>query len=44
MEGEELAQSTPRADSWSHFEVETDQPGEWPMPFVSETVRRVVVE
>ena len=31
--------------SWEHeeFEVETDQPGEWPMPFWSETVRRVVV-
>ena len=26
------------------FEVETDEPGEWPMPFWSETVRRVVVE
>jgi len=26
------------------FEVETDEPGEWPMPFCSETVRRVVVE
>ena len=26
------------------FEVETDKPGEWPMPFGSETVRRVVVE
>ncbi len=26
------------------FEVETDQPGEWPMPFWSETVGRVVVE
>ena len=26
------------------FEVETDRPGEWPMPFWSETVRRVVVE
>ena len=26
------------------FEVETDKPGEWPMPFSSETVRRVVVE
>ena len=24
------------------FEVETDVAGEWPMPFVSETVRRVV--
>ena len=26
------------------FEVETDKPGEWPMPVVSETVRRVVAE
>ncbi len=26
------------------FEVETDKPGEWPMPFWSETVRRVIVE
>ena len=26
------------------FEVETDQPGEWPLPFCSETVTRVVVE
>jgi hypothetical protein len=26
------------------FEVETDEPGEWPVPFSSETVRRVVVE
>ncbi len=26
------------------FEVMTDVVGEWPMPFVSETVRRVVVE
>ncbi len=26
------------------FEVETDKPGEWPMPFSSETVRRVLVE
>ncbi len=26
------------------FEVETDRAGEWPMPFCSETVRRVVVE
>ncbi len=26
------------------FEVETDVAGEWPMPFSSETVRRVVVE
>ncbi len=26
------------------FEVETDQPGQWPMPFVSETVVQVVVE
>ena len=25
------------------FEVETDEPGEWPVPFCSETVRRVVV-
>ncbi len=24
------------------FEVVTDEPGEWPMPFWSETVRRVV--
>jgi hypothetical protein len=26
------------------FEVETDVPGEWPVPFWSETVKRVVVE
>ena len=26
------------------FEVETDQPGEWPIPFWSETVRQLVVE
>ena len=26
------------------FEVETDRAGEWPVPFWSETVRRVVVE
>jgi hypothetical protein len=26
------------------FEVETDNVGEWPVPFWSETVRRVVVE
>ena len=26
------------------FEVATDKPGEWPMPFWSETVRQVVVE
>ena len=26
------------------FEVETDKAGEWPVPFWSETVRRVVVE
>ena len=26
------------------FEVETDEPGELPMPFVSETVGTVVVE
>ncbi len=26
------------------FEVETDKAGEWPVPFCSETVRRVVVE
>ncbi len=25
------------------FEVETDKAGEWPVPFVSETVRQVVV-
>ena len=25
------------------FEVETDRAGEWPVPFSSETVRRVVV-
>ena len=24
------------------FEVETDEPGEWPVPFCRETVRRVV--
>ena len=26
------------------FEVETDEPGEWPMPFWRGTVRQVVVE
>ncbi len=26
------------------FEVETDVPGEWPVPVCTETVRRVVVE
>ena len=26
------------------FEVETDEAGPWPVPFCSETVRRVVVE
>ncbi len=26
------------------FEVETDVPGEWPIPVCSETVRQVVVE
>ena len=26
------------------FEVETDEPGEWPLPFSSETVRQVVME
>ncbi len=26
------------------FEVETDKAGEWPAPFSSDTVRRVVVE
>ena len=26
------------------FEVETDKAGEWPVPFWSETVRRVVME
>ena len=26
------------------FEVETDKPGELPVPFCSETVRQVVVE
>ena len=26
------------------FEDETDMAGEWPVPFCSETVRRVVVE
>ena len=26
------------------FEVKTDEPGEWPVPFWSETVRRVMVE
>ena len=25
------------------FEVDTDQPGKWPMPFCSETVRWVMV-
>ncbi len=25
------------------FEVETDKAGEWPVPFMSETVRQVVV-
>ena len=27
---------------WDRFEVVTDKPGERPMPFVSETVRRMV--
>ncbi len=26
------------------FEVETDVPGEWPVPFCTETVRQVMVE
>ena len=26
------------------FEVETDEPDDWPVPFWSETVKRVVVE
>ena len=26
------------------FEVETDEPGEWPVPFWSETVKSVMVE
>ena len=26
------------------FEVQTDEPGEWPIPFWSETVSRVLVE
>ncbi len=26
------------------FEVETDVPGEWPVPFSSDTIRRVVEE
>jgi len=30
--------------SHDEFEVETDVIGEWPMPFWSETVRRVVAE
>ena len=30
--------------SYEEFVVETDKPGEAPMPFYSETVRRVVVE
>ena len=30
-------------DEYEEFEVETDQPGEWPMPFWSETVRGVKV-
>ncbi len=30
--------------SHEEFEVMTDKPGEWPMPFCSETIRRVVVE
>jgi len=30
--------------SHDEFEVETDRAGEWPVPFVSETVRRVMVE
>ncbi len=29
---------------YEEFEVETDVPGEWPVPVCSETVRRVVVE
>ena len=30
--------------NFEEFEVETDMAGEWPVPFCSETVRRVVVE
>ena len=30
--------------SHEEFEVETDRAGGWPVPFSSETVRRVVVE
>ena len=30
--------------NFEEFEVETDKPGEWPVPFSSETVRGVVVE
>ncbi len=30
--------------SHDEFEVETDKPGELPMPFWSETVRQVVVD
>ena len=30
--------------NFEEFEVETDKPGEWPVPFSSETVRGVMVE
>ncbi len=30
--------------NFEEFEVETDVPGEWPIPVCTETVRRVVVE
>jgi len=29
---------------YEEFEVETDRAGAWPVPFCSETVRRVLVE
>ena len=39
--------STPaqtRMADHEEFEVETDKPDEWPVPFSSETVSRVVAE
>jgi len=34
----------PSMQDHEEFEVETDQPGEWPMPFCSETVKTVLVD
>ena len=40
----EVAVLSFRRRDHEEFEVETDVAGEWPVPFCSETVRRVVVE